>query len=113
MKDKGTAYIFWILGIHQFYLGRTGRGFLQLVTLGGLGIWWLLDGITLGRQVRAINHSFVIDELAVKYKYADKDIKGIKRIKVKAEVFKVCEEMKLKVYEGYMWYKDAKVSCGE
>jgi len=30
-------------GIHRFYLGRTGTGILMLVTLGGLGIWYIVD----------------------------------------------------------------------
>lgn len=31
------------LGIHRFYLGYTWQGVVQLLTLGGLGIWVLID----------------------------------------------------------------------
>lgn len=31
------------LGIHRFYLGYTWQGIVQLLTLGGLGIWTLID----------------------------------------------------------------------
>lgn len=33
------------LGIHRFYVGKVGTGILQIVTLGGLGIWVLIDFI--------------------------------------------------------------------
>jgi TM2 domain-containing membrane protein YozV len=31
------------IGIHRFYLGYTWQGIVQLLTLGGLGIWTLID----------------------------------------------------------------------
>jgi TM2 domain-containing membrane protein YozV len=36
-----------VFGVHRFYAGKVGTGVLQLVTLGGLGIWALVDLILL------------------------------------------------------------------
>ncbi|MFF5171512.1 TM2 domain-containing protein [Micromonospora sp. NPDC000089] len=33
------------LGVHRFYTGKVGTGILQLITLGGLGVWTLVDFI--------------------------------------------------------------------
>lgn len=33
------------LGIHRFYVGKIGTGILQIITLGGLGVWVLIDFI--------------------------------------------------------------------
>jgi TM2 domain-containing membrane protein YozV len=33
------------LGVHRFYVGKVGTGILSLLTLGGLGIWALIDFI--------------------------------------------------------------------
>lgn len=36
-----------VFGAHRFYTGRTATAILQLVTLGGLGIWTLVDAVLL------------------------------------------------------------------
>jgi TM2 domain-containing membrane protein YozV len=35
------------LGIHRFYVGKVGSGIAQILTLGGLFIWVLIDWIML------------------------------------------------------------------
>jgi len=39
------AWFFGIAGIHRFYLGKIGSGIAMLLTLGGLGIWTIIDFI--------------------------------------------------------------------
>jgi TM2 domain-containing membrane protein YozV len=41
------------LGIDRFYMGYVGLGILKLITLGGFGIWWLIDLILV-----AMKHDF-------------------------------------------------------
>jgi len=36
-----------LLGAHRFYVGKIGTAVLQIFTLGGLGIWWLIDLLTI------------------------------------------------------------------
>lgn len=37
------TYLFWCIGCHYFYLGKPRRNAAYLLTLGGLGIWAILD----------------------------------------------------------------------
>lgn len=49
MSTKGfvpallLAILLGTFGIHRFYVGKIGTGILMLLTLGGLGIWALID----------------------------------------------------------------------
>jgi hypothetical protein len=36
------------LGAHRFYVGKPGTAILQILTLGGLGVWYLIDLIMIG-----------------------------------------------------------------
>ena len=39
------AWFLGCLGVHRFYLGKIGTGIAMLLTVGGLGIWALVDFI--------------------------------------------------------------------
>ena len=39
------CWLFGVFGVHRFYNGKIGTGILMLITIGGLGIWWMVDFI--------------------------------------------------------------------
>ncbi len=67
MSDKGfvpallLCFFLGVLGVHRFYVGKIGTGILMLLTLGGFGIWQIIDFVLIavgsftdkeGRQLR-------------------------------------------------------------
>ena len=46
-KRKLPAFLlclfFGIFGVHRYYVGKVATGLLQLLTVGGLGLWVLFD----------------------------------------------------------------------
>jgi TM2 domain-containing membrane protein YozV len=53
------SVVFGSLGVDRYLMGKVGTGILKLITLGGLGVWWLVDVIL----------------IATKYEY--KDVKWV------------------------------------
>jgi len=37
------SIVFGQLGVDRFIMGHIGLGILKLITLGGCGIWWIID----------------------------------------------------------------------
>ena len=58
-KSPGVAYALWfflgVVGGHRFYAGDTGYSLGLLFTLGGFGVWALIDVFFIGKRIRTIN----------------------------------------------------------
>ena len=44
------SIFFGSIGVDRFIMGHVGLGILKLVTLGGCGIWWLIDLILIASK---------------------------------------------------------------
>lgn len=50
-RSRSVALILGVMGgvfgLHRFYVGRAQSAVAMVLTLGGMGIWWLYDMVTL------------------------------------------------------------------
>lgn len=67
-KSTGTTWLLWFFtggfGGHRFYLGKTGSAVAMLLTLGGLGIWSLIDLFLLNGMIKDTNEAIENDILS-------------------------------------------------
>lgn len=65
-KSTTTAYVLWFffggLGVHRLYAGDTGYGLGMMFTLGGVGVWTLIDVFLIGDRVRRVNEEITAEE---------------------------------------------------
>ena len=72
MKSSGTAYLCWFfLGCHYAYLDEWGLQILYWLTLGGLGIWCLIDLFHIPTKVS--NYNMIISRQIAAIETKEKD----------------------------------------
>ena len=71
-KSPLITWLLWLfagaLGAHRYYLGNVGRGIAMTLTLGGLGIWALIDAFFIPGALRkneAEAETLVLQEIAM------------------------------------------------
>lgn len=68
-RSPGTVQMISVfpgsLGVDRFYLGEIALGFLKYITLGGLGIWWIIDMYTAKSRCRAYNCAKLLSALNI------------------------------------------------
>jgi hypothetical protein len=66
-KSSTLMWILWLftggIGGHRYYLGDIGRGIAMTLTLGGLGVWTLIDAFFISKRLSEINEVVELDVL--------------------------------------------------
>lgn len=66
-KSKGIAYLLWWftggIGGHRYYVGDIGMGVGMTLTLGGFGIWSLIDAFMIGSRVEQLNNQIEFEAI--------------------------------------------------
>lgn len=69
MKDPMIILIisilFGALGVDRFMLGQVGLGLLKLITVGGFGIWLIIDWILISKEVKEVNYKNLMDVMCI------------------------------------------------
>lgn len=64
-KSKNVGYALWFftggIGGHRYYAGDIGMGVAMTLTLGGLGIWALIDVFFIGSRIEKKNEELEYD----------------------------------------------------
>jgi len=67
-RRKKSPVVMWLLwfftgglGGHRYYLGDIGRGIAMTLTLGGLGIWALIDAFFISKRLEQKNSELEVD----------------------------------------------------
>jgi TM2 domain-containing membrane protein YozV len=55
------SIFFGTIGVDRFIMGHIGLGILKLITVGGFGIWWLVDVILIASRYQFKNIHWVTD----------------------------------------------------
>lgn len=58
-----SLFVGW-LGIDRLFLGQYLIGALKLITLGGWGIWWIIDLLTVFNRTKTMNYKTALQYLA-------------------------------------------------
>ena len=67
-----TCLLFGCLGVHRFLLRQWGSGFLQLFTMGGFYIWWIIDTIRIFTGNYPDSDGILFKDKITEYKDANK-----------------------------------------
>lgn len=72
-KDTGVTYLCWFFfGVHYFYLNKPLTNIIYWLTLGGLGIWAIVDLFRIPTMVQARNSENIQDAVnEAKFIYSD------------------------------------------
>lgn len=64
-KKMAAAYLLWFflgfIGIHKFYLQKTGLGVLYIFTGALFGVGWIIDAFITAKRVHELNESIAKD----------------------------------------------------
>ncbi|MBP1971377.1 hypothetical protein J2Z83_003516 [Virgibacillus natechei] len=74
-KNKAIMYVLWFftggIGGHRYYLGDIGYAIGMTLTLGGFGLWTLIDLFIIGKRLEtktALLEREVIEKVKIMYK---------------------------------------------
>lgn len=60
--NRPVMWLLWlffgIIGGHRYYLGNIGMGLIQTFTMGGFGLWWIIDAFLINGRANRIESGY-------------------------------------------------------